>query len=116
MGDICSFLFTNNCDPSSYDSDTEEKCEDSRILNFVKSPKIKSYKTFKHAKITRTTVLVLHIMIFHDFIPFLRYSKFLCKMWPVRFCKTNFEKILYQDDAKSKHILVTSIVIYMHPK
>ena len=32
------------------------KNENSRILNFVKSPKIKNSRKFKHAKITRSTV------------------------------------------------------------
>ena len=34
-----------------------KKNENSRILNFVKSPKIKNSRKFKHAKITRSTVL-----------------------------------------------------------
>ena len=31
--------------------------EDSRILNFVKNPKIRNSRKYKHAKITRSTVL-----------------------------------------------------------
>ena len=35
-----------------------KKTENSRILNFVKSPKITNSRKFKHAKITRSTLLV----------------------------------------------------------
>ena len=41
-----------------YNSATKEKKENSRILSFVGSPKIRNSRKFKHAKITRSTVVL----------------------------------------------------------